>query len=221
MSVSYDPAPKEADDMRDALVAELPELDELRECEAKVELSFATAAEKKDGTVPPAIKWHGRPCYGLAKIINLQDRAHGGADGRVTLDARWWKTAPDNERKSVLFHELLHFELVRTEDGSIKTDDAHRPCFKMRQHDWEIGWFVAPARRFGKAAIECVQFKRIVEDSGQFLMPALFAPKDGEIRHGGDTLTIEQEGKEPIVIPAEDLARVHADAGRQLAAASA
>ena len=214
---TYDSAPEEAKKMLADLLHSYDEFKDLEEAEANIGLSWATSQEKKDGEVPPAIKWHGRPALGLARIIKLEDRVHGAPDGRITIDSRFWDTAPDNERKALLFHELYHFEVKRKDDGEIEFDDASRPRLVMRQHDVEVGWFTRTALRFGKASQECQQFRAICERDGQFLMPSLFG---NEIAHNGDTLTLTRPDGTEATIPAEDLARVHAATERQLAAAA-
>jgi hypothetical protein len=178
----YDKPPAEAVAMLAELIDTCDELLPLKECQLTVELSWAFGKPKKDGSVPDAITHQGHKALGLASKFKLQDRIHGKPDCRITVCGKWWETAPDTQRRALLFHELFHFEPQLDDAGAIKLDDANRPVINMRKHDVQFGWFWAPVRRFGAEAMETIQFKDILSEGGQLLLPSVFGdePKDGD-----------------------------------------
>ena len=160
------------------MINEYDEFAPIKECGLTVELSWARAVEKKDGSKPPALMHHGQPALGLASKFKLQDRVHGKPDCRVTIDADWWDTAPEEQRRGLLFHELYHFEPKMDDTGLVaELDDAHRPKVNLKKHDYQVGWFYAAARRFGGASQECIQFKQLVDEGGQFMLPGVLGDK--------------------------------------------
>ena len=190
-----------------------------------MQLSMASGSERKDGTRNPALKCHGVPAHGIAMRYKLQDRVHGSKDVKITLDNDYWEMATEDERKALLFHELYHFDLKLDDAGDVKLDDIGRSEVTLRHHDYDFGWFMVAAKHFGKASAECQQFRTMVEQNGQLLLPSVFAnpslasgDESAEVHHNGDTLTI-LHGEEQVTIPAEDLARVHAEESKQLAEA--
>jgi hypothetical protein len=165
------------------------ELMPLKECGLTVELSWARAIEKKDGTKSPAITHGGYPALGLASKFKLQDRIHGKPDVRVTIDADWWDENDDQKRKALLFHELYHFEPKMDDTGLVaERDDAHRPKVLLRKHCVQVGWFYAVARRFGGNSQECIQFKGIVDEGGQVLLPGILGDDPAKMPELGTPL---------------------------------
>lgn len=236
----YDKAPKEAEEIAKELIETCEELAPLKECGMTYELSFARGKPKKDGTVPDAITHQGHKALGLASKFKPQDRVHGKPDCRVTVDADWWDSAPDEQRRSLLFHEFYHFDPKVGEDLCVCQDSAGRPVINMRKHDVQVGWFWAPVRRFGASAMESIQFKEIVESGGQILLPSMFGARgtllekneetaDADKFHANvrqlaaatkkpaaedGTVTISAEGMEPITMSHDKFK----NAARQLAA---
>jgi hypothetical protein len=87
---------------------------------------------------------------------------HGRTAGAVI------KAVPKAEQEALVDHELHHLVLVR-QDGLAKRDDLGRYRFKMRDHDYEFGWFVEVAQRHGLASGEVQQANRMVQAHGQIL----------------------------------------------------
>lgn len=114
-------------------------------------------------------------CLGLAKKVGQKDRAMGRGDAEVLLDADFWVGAGDEKRRALLDHELHHLAIKKDKYGVFKVDDMMRPIIRMRQHDYEFGWFTIIAQRHGVNAKEVIQAKVIVDESGQFYFPQLVA----------------------------------------------
>ena len=128
---------------------------DLAACKVTVEVLFASNEEG------PAVTKNGWPCAALAKINSLKDRAAGLADARIIVDYDVWERFDAKQRDALMDHELTHFELARTKDGSPKYDDLDRPKLKSKPHDWEVGGFDCIAQRHGSKAPEVVIEARI------------------------------------------------------------
>jgi hypothetical protein len=101
----------------------------------------------------PAIKHQGYAARGLCKITNYKDRVKGHGDAEITIDGEWWddpKTS-ENQKLALLDHEMSHLVLDH------ETDQAGRPKLVMRKHDFQVGWFMDVAARWGAASSEVEQ----------------------------------------------------------------
>lgn len=117
------------------------------------------AAWPRAGGDDAPLKLHGYPCLAVVKVTPYRQRVQGIQDAVITLDGPAWERATEAERIALLDHELTHLELIRDDDGAVKTDDALRPRLKCRLHDWNLGGFEVIARRHGDAAPEVVAWK--------------------------------------------------------------
>lgn len=196
----------------------------LLNAEVKFDFIFAFPTLDDEGMATgDAIKHHGQKALGLCRIVNLKDRVMGRGDVEILIDSPWWDDASDEERAALLDHELHHAE-VKTRDGAILYDDAHRPLIKLRKHDVEIGWFDVVALRNGPHSIERKQAKQMFDGSGQLYWPEVAGEPDAKMvqylsdKHGeasikasvrsfvnaikksGTSVTISAPGMEPVTI---------------------
>jgi len=146
--------------------------------DAKVRIDYLMCyAPTDDAGAPtgPAISHDGMPALGLAKKTKLEDRALGGGDCRVLLDAAWW-THPertDRQRRGLLAHELYHFEIVMDEQTGILLDSCKRPKIDLRKHDLQFGWFRHIAKTYGADSVECQQAETMMEEECQTFWPEI------------------------------------------------
>lgn len=139
--------------------------------DVKLDLMFAFP-DFDDETGEPindALKWNGVPALGVAKIINLKDRAKGLGDAEICLDGFWWENHDEGEQRALLDHELTHLILTK------KTDDLGRPKLKLKKHDVTFGWFASVAQRHGVHSQEVKQAKSCFDVYGQFFFPEIAA----------------------------------------------
>ena len=141
---------------------------ELVEAEMTVDYLFAYADLDDFGNPKnDAITVGGYPADGMARIVNLKDRAKGNRDAEIVLDGVEWDKLSEPEQRALLDHELYHFTLGKG------TDDLSRPKLRMRKHDVHVGWFGLIAERHGIHSAERRQAKQIMEVKGQIYWPEL------------------------------------------------
>lgn len=139
----------------------------------KIDFVFALASRDDAGNVTGnALSLHGVRALGICRKIGLKDRAMGRGDAEIALDGDWWATAPEDEQRALLDHELYHI-CVKVDDRGIVTDDLQRPVIGMRKHDVQIGWFGIIAERHGKSSQEQIQATSIREQYGQYFWPTM------------------------------------------------
>ena len=114
----------------------------------------------------PALMCHGAPAYAVTRILPLKLRAHGLADAEITIDFTSWMRLSDPKRMAVMDHELTHIRPV-FEDGICVRDDLGRPKLKLRDHDFQFGWFNEVAERHRESSIEVEQASQIINTTGQ------------------------------------------------------
>lgn len=114
------------------------------------------------------IKHHGTAAYAVIKAVPKADRALGRSDVEIRIDGDAWNELEEEVQEALIDHELYHLVLVR-KDGLPSRDDLGRYRFKMREHDYEFGWFVEVAARRGLASIEVQQAGRMMKKHGQIL----------------------------------------------------
>ncbi len=120
-------------------------------------------ADEKTGEKPPALKSQGYPAAATVKIVPYKDRVAGMTDVVITVDADWWSEHSERQREALIHHEIYHLVLLRAEDGTPRADDAGRPKFKLRKHDFQHGWFEATAKLYGPESVEVEQFAKAQE----------------------------------------------------------
>lgn len=157
--------------LRDKLLAK--HHGELKDAGVTIKMLFAHAARDQETGEPkgPAIKHHGYPAAGLAKINSHEKRVAGEDDCQITLDGDAWPDFSEDRQLSIIDHELTHFEVRHDPDGNIVLDDCHRPKLRMRLHDVQIGAFAEIAERYGADSLDVNQFKSVLGPGGQLLFP--------------------------------------------------
>lgn len=154
---------------------------ELAACGVTFDVLMASEIDEESGEVHPTLKLHGYPAAATVKLVPLAQRALKQADLLMTIDAATWSSLGNAERLAVIDHELEHVQVLAdprgfvtwNDDegkavGSPKRDDCGRPKLKMKLHDFEIGGFVAIAKRHRKRALEVQAVERLVDGNGQF-----------------------------------------------------
>jgi hypothetical protein len=206
----YDKPPQEAETMLADLLNECEDFAPLKEAGVTVELSWARGKEDKDGYKPHPLKSRGHQVYGTAKLTNLQGRSLGQKDCVVTVDGDHWDESSQRTNEALLHHELYHFELVVGDDGAVETDDCGRPKLKLRHHDFEFGWFLQTARRYGADSNESQQFKQVCDAAGN-LLPLVFTepPKGDEERASGQAFATDTAALGAAVGKFKKLCRDH------------
>lgn len=114
------------------------------------------------------LKHQGYPAAAVVRITPLKDRALGLADAIVVVDRAYWAGLGAAQMNALIDHELEHLTTVVDPDtGKRKFDGLDRPKLAMRQHDHQLGWFDAVARRHGEASPEICQARQLLEQTKQ------------------------------------------------------
>lgn len=114
------------------------------------------------------LKHQGYPAAAVVRITPLKDRALGIADAIIVVDRSHWSSLGAAQMNALVDHELEHLTTVLDADtGKPKFDGMDRPKLVMRQHDHQLGWFDAVARRHGEASPEIVQARQLLEQTKQ------------------------------------------------------
>lgn len=127
----------------------------IREHEIRIDWLLAYPEYDSQG-IPkgPAIKFQGYAARGVCKILGYREQVKGNGDAEITIDGEWWEdhTTTDDQRLALLDHELTHLVIDESE-----RDQAGRPKMLMRKHDFQVGWFLDVAARWGAASGEVEQ----------------------------------------------------------------
>jgi hypothetical protein len=114
------------------------------------------------------LKHQGYPAAAVVRITPLKDRALGLADALIVVDRTHWQKLGPAQMNALIDHELEHLTTVLDPDtGKPKFDGQNRPKLQMRQHDHQLGWFDAIARRHGEASPEICQARELLEQTKQ------------------------------------------------------
>ena len=145
--------------------------------DAKVRIGYLVAyAPTDDAGAPkgPAIKVHGQAAWACVTVNPLPQRALGGPDAVITIDAAWWtkEDRTDEQRMALLDHELYHLELTLDGEAAV-LDTCKRPKLSLKQHDVQFGWFREVALRNGKDSAECMQAEELLKGDAQTFWPQL------------------------------------------------
>lgn len=125
-------------------------------------------ATNSDG--PAVTKTGGYPCAAKVRIVSLKDRAAGMPDAQIIIDAKVWADLTNEERDSLLDHELEHLKPSPDKNGQPRRDDLGRPKLKMQMHDAEIGMFKCIVERHGESALDAQIATKFIDEWGQLLM---------------------------------------------------
>lgn len=109
----------------------------------------------------------GYPAAALIRIVNLRDRVAGQPDAQIVIDQFCWQSLEGKKQTALLDHELFHLERITDKHGANLYDTADRPKLRIRKHDWQFGWFDQIAKRHGEHALEVLEARRLLSQSGQ------------------------------------------------------
>lgn len=185
--------PDEVKQLANSILCEFETHQPLLDARVTVDYVFAYPQldEKSGEPVSDAITKNGVKALGLCRALPLKDRAMGRADAEITLDAYWWDSATEEERRALLDHELHHIAIKIDKRGLVR-DDLGRPVLQLRKHDFEVGWFKAVAARHGIHSQERLQARQVMCDYGQYFWPEIA----GEVSDADATkVTISTGGK--------------------------
>lgn len=102
-------------------------------------------------------------------------------DAQLTIDKEQWEKMTDGQRAGLVDHELHHLIVeIDSETDTAKLDPQGRPVLSMREHDVEVGWFLAVAERHQQDSPEQTQAREIFEKHGKVLFPFV-EMKQGEL----------------------------------------
>lgn len=129
-----------------------------------VETYLVYGPRNKDGDqTGPAIQVRGKEAYACIRITKLEERVAGRCDAVMWIDGDNWKSWPERTLRAIIDHELTHLEIAEDpKTGEIQIDDAGRVKLRMRQHDFEVGWFDEVAERHPNYSIEVQQATMLV-----------------------------------------------------------
>lgn len=156
-----DPAP-----IARVLIAEEDGFTELREGEATILFLMRAEPDVKAGRANL-----GKMCLptfsgalgGVGKWM-LARMCDGVPDFVMLLDAVWWDQAPAEQRRALVYHELLHAMHATDRDGGLKFTPEGKPVWAIRDHD--ISEFNAVVRRFGAWSPDVQSFVSALRDGG-------------------------------------------------------
>lgn len=152
--------------------------------DVRLEILLVFAARNKDGDITGcAIKVRGQEAAACVRLTTLEERVSGRGDAIIWIDGDRYKKWSMQTLHAIIDHELTHIELyqdVRT--GTEELDDAGRYRMKMRQHDFEVGWFHEVAERHGPASYEVMQAQNLIQYRQQYFPGFNFVEKQARKR---------------------------------------
>lgn len=205
---TYQRCPPEIEHRASKIMRNFVTYEPVLEAKVKIDFIFASGDRDESGELQgDAITKNGVRAFGLCKAIGTKDRAMGRADVEIMIDRDWWDTHDEPMQDALLDHELHHI-VPREKNGSFVMDDLGRPKLKMREHDYEFGWFTIIARRHA-VSVERTQARSIYDFAGQAYWPFLYETAAdeqtrfsrvaqemaGEVAKEETTVSISVEGK--------------------------
>lgn len=145
-------------------------------------------ARSEDG---PPLKVRGQEALGSIRVTKSTERALGLGDALMMINGEAMPAWNSGRLQAVIDHELTHLALKKSKKtGAVERDDLDRPKLKIREHDYEFGWFAETANRFGEDSFEFSQARELLA-SASWMQPLLPGIEDA--------LSFEIE---PPVVPA-------------------
>lgn len=149
-----------------------PPIDPLKPSDEKYEIQIesivAYGRRDKYGIVTgAAITVGGRDALACIRITKLEERVAGRGDAIIWFDGDKLKAWTPETFDAIIDHELTHLEPVEGKFGP-EFDDIGRICLRMRQHDFQVGWFEEVAERHGYHAIEAQQAAELATQQTYF-----------------------------------------------------
>jgi len=159
----YDQPPEEVHEIINKLIDD--HYPDLKEAAVKIDVLFAF----NDKTF--AVKCGGYPALAVVKINSLKARFKGQGDAEIIIDGDGYEAMSTEQREAVCDHELHHILVQRDKEQNIKRDDLDRPKFRMKKHDYQLGWFREIAERHGQNSPEVYQAKLLWNNDGKTFFP--------------------------------------------------
>lgn len=151
----------------------------VKKFEVNVETLLAYGPRNKKGQeTGPAIVIHGREAYACIRITSLEERVAGRADAVMWIDGDRYKRWKPEILEAIIDHELQHLELrLNPKTDEPMCDDCGRPILKIREHDYQFGWFTVIAERHKSNAVEVIQAAQIAEQRQLYFPDFNMEPK--------------------------------------------
>lgn len=130
---------------------------DLIERDVRVEVLFAWA----DNNQP--VKCHGVPALAAIKVVGAEERATGGPDLRIKVDAKRYEALSPTSRQALFAHELYHAEVQFDDAGHVKLDAYRRPVIKLIPDHWSINGFRPLVDWYGENSVEMISYRRVSE----------------------------------------------------------
>lgn len=144
--------------------------------EAKVNISVGFAVGEDDEMV---VKEGGYEVDGKVTFIPTENRVHGSADVRITLDKHKWEQANVDEREGIMDHMLTQIDVrTKSKTGEVIRDSAGHPKLKRRKFDLRLCEFSSVVEEHGQHAPGAKVAKHLNGVFGQLM---LFASSGQEV----------------------------------------
>ncbi len=162
MAKTYDQAPQETHDRVKAILLKYhPEL-------VAIKITIDLLMVSTDSETASALTHGGYPALAVVRATSSKERAMGRGDAEIVIDRDKYEAMDPKERDALLDHECYHLvPKIDKKTNAPKRDEHQRPCFKMRKHDRDFGWFDIIAQRHGESSAEVKQAHWIRDEAGQ------------------------------------------------------
>lgn len=149
-----------------ALIAHEPLFAHLRDGEASLLFLMRVMPKEKDGKATlgqMCLPTFGGPMASVGTWM-LARLCDGLPDFIMILDVAWWEQAPVEQRRALVFHELLHAKHATDKEGELRFTPEGRAVWAIRPHDVEE--FDDVARRFGAWNPDLLRFAQALRAGG-------------------------------------------------------
>lgn len=130
------------------------------------------------GDSPAVSGYGGAAALAKIKVVGPEERATGGPDLRISVDAIRYEKFKPRRQQAIFAHELNHIVVAKDKKRRTKRDDYNRPVTKLRPDDWVITGFKMIADWYGDDSIERLSYERLGEALSQSVFS--FYSKDDE-----------------------------------------
>jgi len=144
--------------MRKVMHEQHPELEE-----AGVHVSICMVSEPGDSAGKPFLEIDGKRVLAFIRKRRLFENPKHG-DALIEIDSYLWQQSLDDSGRNSLFdHELEHLSLLRTASGKVRKTLFNRPSLKLKNHDWEVGFFNSQVERYGREGIDFLSLALVLD----------------------------------------------------------
>lgn len=145
----------------DAALADLVEGNPVILFLMRTETRWVSAMKRELGSMHLP-RWQGK-LGGVARWL-LGKVCGGEPDFIMILDQQFWIQASMDQRRALVFHELLHAMIERDKEGALKFTDEGKPKWVIRPHDIEA--FNAEVSKFGAWDPDLQAFLKALREGG-------------------------------------------------------